>query len=834
MKRFLFLMLVALAVHNVQAQNYEKMLFVLKDTTTKKFGCVDINGETVMPFKYQYASLRTYFTQQEYDSGYMNRSRYDDEEEAFLPYSLGWGWLKTEKNKHSAFNNNNKQNYELLDVSSDKYFIVKKNELTGAVDSMGQQVISCIYDDIILDHENMRLFNQQDGLASVFKNKKMGCVNKNGKLVIPCIYDDDLFNFRREGYCIVAIKNGKEVYLDKNGKITSGPNNTQTNKSWIRCLTEEDKSLELICVEKNGKHGCIDKTGKLVIPFISDTHIFFNNNGNYAVISQGWNVDENNYERGKYGYINRKGEIVIPCKYADATDFIGKYAIVDTQISSDDGISAECLTECIDENGKVRYEFGTNKVSYINGNGVYYTTFTNVQNISPYRNFSLSSNGIICNKNRDGGFSFKALDGSWHNDLGKQVFDKLTAFGSFKKNIALVEKNGQKWFINENGENILHDKFDNIGTITVGPYGWGDVEREIPFILNDRFILSEKNGLQGLIDIKQEKILTPCIYEEIGGVSKGGNYWKEQIHQNMVKVKRNGKYGYVDVGTGEEIIPCEYTYLTARFKKFQYLYNNQKSNIDENIPVCKISNNKCYAVIIANEKYTREQNVPYALNDGKTFSEYCKKTLGIPDNNIHYAENVTLNDIKYHLSWLKNQVKMTGDDTKVIFYYAGHGIPNESDRTSYILPSDGFAFDINTGYSLKDLYKELGDLPSKNIIAFIDACFSGAQRNEQANAEARRVAIKAKPDTPTGKLVVFSASQGNESALPYDKERHGMFTYYLLKKLQETSGNTSLGELTDYVKAEVSKQAFKEKNKTQTPSVYNSSELEDWRNITLK
>lgn len=81
---------------------------------------------------------------------------------------------------------------------------------------------------------------------------------------------------------------------------------------------------------------------------------------------------------------------------------------------------------------------------------------------------------------------------------------------------------------------------------------------------------------------------------------------------------------------------------------------------------------------------------------------------------------------------------------------------------------------------------------------------------------------------------MFSASQGDESALPYDKAKHGMFTYYLLKKLQETSGKTSLGELTNYVKAEVSKQAFKEKNKTQTPSVYNSSELEDWRNITLK
>ena len=824
MKRFFFLILVALATHNAQAQNYEKMLFVLKDTITKKFGCVDINGKTVMPFKYQYASWRTYFTQQEYDSGYMNRSRYNDEEELFLPYSLGWGWLTNEKNEHSAFNNNNKQNYELLDVSSDKYFIVKKNGFAGAVDSMGQQVIPCIYDNILLDHENMRLFNQQDGLASVFKNKKMGCVNKSGKQVIPCIYDDNLFNFRREGNCIVAIKNDNEICLDKSGKTKPTPNDTQTNTPWTRCLTEEDEDRELICVEKNGRHGCIDKTGKLVIPFISETDIFFNNNGNYAAISQGWNLDENNYETGKFGYINRKGEIVIPCKYAVASDFFGKYAIVETDTVASNNMG-ECLLDCIDESGNVVYRLGTRLMD----SGYSGTDFSNKQHIS-YGTFSLSSNGIICQKNRNGGFSFKALEGYGHHALEEQIFDKLATFGDFRKDIALVEKNGQKWFVNEKGENILHDKFDNIGTVTLNSIY--KIEKRLT--LNGRYLISEKNGLQGLVDIKQEKVLTPCIYEEIGGVSKGVDAWQEQIHQNMVKVKRNGKYGYVDVRTGEEIIPCEYTYLTARFKKFQFLYNSQKSNVDDNIPICNTSNSNCYAVIIANEKYTREQNVPYAMNDGKVFAEYCKKTLGIPNDNIHYAENATLNDIKYHLAWLKSQTKLHGDDTKVIFYYAGHGIPNESDRTSYILPIDGFAFDINTGYSLKSLYKELSNLPAKNIIAFIDACFSGAQRNEQANAEARRVAIKAKPDTPTGKLVVFSASQGDESALPYDKAKHGMFTYYLLKKLQDTSGNTSLGELTDYVTAEVSKQAFKDMNKTQTPSVYNSSEMEDWRDITLK
>lgn len=132
------------------------------------------------------------------------------------------------------------------------------------------------------------------------------------------------------------------------------------------------------------------------------------------------------------------------------------------------------------------------------------------------------------------------------------------------------------------------------------------------------------------------------------------------------------------------------------------------------------------------------------------------------------------------------------------------------------------------------------DYPTPNSIvykkgALMESCVEFVSNlAEEILADSKGVVIKPKPAQPKGNMVVLSASQGDETAYPYKKKKHGMFTYYLLKKLQETSGNTSLGELTDYVKAEVSKQAFKEKNKTQTPSVYNSSELEDWRNITLK
>lgn len=59
-----------------------------------------------------------------------------------------------------------------------------------------------------------------------------------------------------------------------------------------------------------------------------------------------------------------------------------------------------------------------------------------------------------------------------------------------------------------------------------------------------------------------------------------------------------------------------------------------KSDVDSDIPVSKRKSENTFAVIIANEKYRREVEVPFANNDGLVFSEYCKKTLGIPERNI--------------------------------------------------------------------------------------------------------------------------------------------------------------------------------------------------------
>ena len=258
------------------------------------------------------------------------------------------------------------------------------------------------------------------------------------------------------------------------------------------------------------------------------------------------------------------------------------------------------------------------------------------------------------------------------------------------------------------------------------------------------------------------------------------------------------------------------------------------SVVDENIPETNTKNSNTFAVIIANENYQSVAPVPYALNDGKIFREYCLKTLGIPEKQIKYIPNATGNQIKAQINWLQTLAEVF-TDPHIIFYYAGHGIPDESSRTAYLLPVDGIGTDVSTGYKLDDLYAVLGKMPAENVTVFMDACFSGSKREEGMLASARGVAIKARSGMPQGNMVVFSAAQSDETAYPNNEEKHGMFTYFLLKKLQDTKGDVTLQELGEYITTNVSQQSILLNGKSQTPCVTPSASLDaSWREWKLK
>lgn len=252
--------------------------------------------------------------------------------------------------------------------------------------------------------------------------------------------------------------------------------------------------------------------------------------------------------------------------------------------------------------------------------------------------------------------------------------------------------------------------------------------------------------------------------------------------------------------------------------------------VDTKIAVNSQTDDKTFVVIVSNENYKHEESVPFARNDGEVFKVYCQKTLGIPEDHIRFAPDATLGEMNFAIYWLGNMLKAFDGEAKAIVYYSGHGMPDESGKEAYLLPVDGFSQSTEGALSTKSLYKKLGEMNSKHIVVFLDACFSGAKRDGKMLASSRGVAIKAKTDPVSDNTVVFSAAQGDETAYPFKSQRHGLFTYYILDKMQQSGGSTTLGELSDYVTLNVKRKAVVENNgKSQTPTVIASSNNNGWR-----
>lgn len=261
-----------------------------------------------------------------------------------------------------------------------------------------------------------------------------------------------------------------------------------------------------------------------------------------------------------------------------------------------------------------------------------------------------------------------------------------------------------------------------------------------------------------------------------------------------------------------------------------------RADVDVNIPENPTTQENTFVVIIANENYNKEANVDYALNDGSVFKQYCEKTLGIPEKNIHYEADATYGTIRSEINWITSVAEAYNGTARLIFYYAGHGMPNEAaGNEAYLLPTDAASSDFGSAISLSHLYERLNEHPTQNVTVFLDACFSGSVRENDMLAYARTVRIKPKENNLGNNMVVFSATMGAETAYPYHEKQHGMFTYFLLKKLQETKGDVTYEELSSYIIEEVRKESAVSNDRKQNPQVNAGTGLMDtWKTLKLR
>jgi hypothetical protein len=287
----------------------------------------------------------------------------------------------------------------------------------------------------------------------------------------------------------------------------------------------------------------------------------------------------------------------------------------------------------------------------------------------------------------------------------------------------------------------------------------------------------------------------------------------------------------LNVQLDESSIPTQTITIPAKVVPIEKIA--LRSDVDVEIPSTgKVVKNR-FALIIGNEDYGKfqtgleaSQNVMFARNDAQVFRDYAINTLGVLEKHTFTLTDATRGQMSREIERITELAKLT-PNAEIIFYYAGHGLPDLETFESYLVPVDVAASNLDDAIKLKDLYSKLASSKASRIMVFLDACFSGGGRGENGLLTARTVKIRPKSDIVEGNIVAFTASSGKEVSLPFESQSHGLFTYYLLKKLQETQGNVTLDELGQHLEQEIPKASLLENGLLQRPQILVSPDLDE-------
>jgi len=250
-------------------------------------------------------------------------------------------------------------------------------------------------------------------------------------------------------------------------------------------------------------------------------------------------------------------------------------------------------------------------------------------------------------------------------------------------------------------------------------------------------------------------------------------------------------------------------------------------------PVAK--NPDAVAVVIGNKSYRGAiPEVSFAHNDADAVKRYLLNTLGYREGNIIDVRDTTKGELeaifgnkKSYKGRLFNYIRANESDVTV--FYSGHGVPDTKSRRGYLLPVDADPDIIDiTGYPLDVMLENLSKMPARTMSIFLDACFSGDSPEGMIIRATSGISVTAKIPQTDAKMVVITASQGDQYASWDEDAEHGLFTKHLLGALNGTAdterygngdGEITVGEVKNYLDHEMTYQARRRFNREQVASV---------------
>lgn len=513
--------------------------------------------------------------------------------------------------------------YEWLSFSNDSQVMVVKNKLVGLTDTKGNFIIPIKYKKIsVLGSNRFLLTDAKD---------KCGIVDAKMNIIIPFEYDN--LGWGKSKSHIWACKDNKCGYINDK-------NETEIPFVYMNIGSELQEVQQFIndyaVVYKDGLAGVIDRTGKMIIPFIYKSIIkdYFYGNKNHFIARLN---DE------QQTILNAQNEFVIPpivgeIKFYENGLFLvskdKKYGIVNSKgewkqkIEFDAHSSFEKRLQLMKKG----------KWAVIDADGNFMMDFK-------YSRISCSENGLMCVSEDDQNFYFIS-------SKGEKAFDRVfNNYDSFVNGIALMKENDFYGAINEKGKTVIPFKYKKIKRKDDNIFAQSDNKLAIYDILGKLikevqlakysnfdddfyFVKFEKNGKFGLIDFNGN-IVVEAKYDDI-----------EKFEDRLItKVRLNDKYGVID-RKGNVLLPVKYenfpihiykkTFIHEENEQFGLLRYDGKISIPlqyENLEWFKFQE---YLVATKDDKeglidINNKQILPFEFDDIKKIKIYHDELVPIND-----------------------------------------------------------------------------------------------------------------------------------------------------------------------------------------------------------
>lgn len=216
------------------------------------------------------------------------------------------------------------------------------------------------------------------------------------------------------------------------------------------------------------------------------------------------------------------------------------------------------------------------------------------------------------------------------------------------------------------------------------------------------------------------------------------------------------------------------------------------------------------AIGVGNFRDAQVSPAKFAAHDAEVMASYLQTLAGLPADRVRLLVNghaLKQDLVETFEEWLPKRVDPA---TVVYVYFSGRALVDGASGAVSLVPHDGGMTPGGRVYPVRRLQEVLARLPIQRAILMVDASLEHASGADPATGAAPVWEVGAVD--AGARMMWMIGNTGLQEAQAFERGRHGLFTYYLLRGLQgpadlDRDGTVSAGELCAFARGEVARAA---------------------------